>query len=91
MKIGIKYCGGCNAGYDRPALVEEIKSKYPEYDFVDGEGEEITLLVKGCLRCDYLSLENDGKHFKISSWKDFDDAIKKIEEAGRNYKRKLIK
>lgn len=25
MRIGIKYCGGCNPGYDRTDLIKKIK------------------------------------------------------------------
>jgi len=51
IKIGIKYCGGCRAGYDRVALVEELRDRLAEkMEFVpadSGEAEKI-LLVCGC-------------------------------------------
>lgn len=30
IRIGIKYCGGCNVTIDRAALVREIEKKLPE-------------------------------------------------------------
>lgn len=29
MKIGIKYCGGCNPRYDRNQEVEKLKKNFP--------------------------------------------------------------
>ena len=34
MKVGIKYCGGCNPRYDRAAFVERLLSDHPEWDAV---------------------------------------------------------
>ena len=33
MKIGIKYCGGCNPRYDRSQEVEKLKKKFPQHTF----------------------------------------------------------
>ena len=51
LKIRIKYCGGCNPNYDRPALVELIKERLGNrVAFVEGEGDIISLVlaVTGC-------------------------------------------
>lgn len=29
MKIGIKYCGGCNPRYDRSHEVDKLKKRFP--------------------------------------------------------------
>lgn len=53
MKIGIKYCGGCNTNYDRTALVEQLKSKYSYYEFEPAEvgiEYDVLLIVSGCKR-----------------------------------------
>ena len=34
MRIGVKYCGGCNPRYDRTALVARLKQKRPD-DWVE--------------------------------------------------------
>lgn len=51
IKIGIKYCGGCRAGYDRVALVDALRDRLNDkVEFVpadSGDAEEI-LVVCGC-------------------------------------------
>jgi predicted Fe-Mo cluster-binding NifX family protein len=51
LKIGVKYCGGCNPEYDRVALVEHIKSRLRGkaiFVSLDSEGIELVLAVQGC-------------------------------------------
>ena len=51
LKIGIKYCGGCNPGYDRVALVRHIEeSLQGKVEFVkpESEGVGLILAVEGC-------------------------------------------
>jgi hypothetical protein len=51
LKIRVKYCGGCNPNYDRPALVKLIKERLGNrVAFVEGEGDIISLVlaVVGC-------------------------------------------
>ena len=51
LKVGIKYCGGCNPYYDRVALVKRIESRLrgkvafvsPANDSVD-----VVIAVEGC-------------------------------------------
>lgn len=52
MKIGIKYCGGCNPHYDRTNEVKKFIKKFPDHTFTyDPEKEpcDICLLVCGCM------------------------------------------
>ena len=52
MKIGIKYCGGCNSRYDRTKEVEKLKKQFPQHEFtyqVDTAICDIFLLVCGCM------------------------------------------
>lgn len=52
MKIGLKYCGGCNSRYDRTKEVEKLKRKFPQHTFtyaVDTEACDILLLICGCM------------------------------------------
>ena len=50
--IGLKYCGGCNPGIDRTALVREIESLLPPEWKLETERQadpwEMGLLVCGC-------------------------------------------
>ena len=42
LKVGIKYCGGCNPGYDRVALADYIKkSLHGRVEFVPLDNEKI--------------------------------------------------
>ena len=55
MKIGVKYCGGCNPRYDRGAFVEGLKARYPDAEFQSARPQERydqVLVVCGCAaRC----------------------------------------
>ncbi len=55
MNCCVKYCGGCQAAYDRVRFVEEIKKARPGISFVrcgDGTACDALLLVCGCkARC----------------------------------------
>jgi hypothetical protein len=51
LRIGIKYCGGCNPEYDRVALVRHIKEKLKgsaasfSYDTMEAD---LVVAVQGC-------------------------------------------
>lgn len=76
FKIGIRYCGGCNASYDRKEFVEklikelegiykfEIAKEYEVYDYL--------ILVCGCLNCCVSHEKYISKYEKIYI-KDIDD------------------
>ena len=54
LKVGLKYCGGCNPGYDRVALADYIReSLHGRAEFVplDHEHIDLILAVEGCRRC----------------------------------------
>ena len=54
LKVAIKYCGGCNPGYDRVALADYIKnSLHGRAEFVPLDSQEIDLVlaVEGCKTC----------------------------------------
>ena len=51
LRVGVKYCGGCNPEYDRVALVEQIKERLEgKVSFImpESEGVDIILSVHGC-------------------------------------------
>jgi hypothetical protein len=51
VRVGLKYCGGCNPEYDRVALVRHIEeSLQGKIAFVtpEGEGVRLILAVEGC-------------------------------------------
>lgn len=53
MKIGVKYCGGCNSIYNRANQIERLKKLFPEHTYHTPREEsvcDIWLLVSGCMR-----------------------------------------
>ncbi|MEJ2283883.1 MAG: hypothetical protein P8X85_09840 [Desulfobacterales bacterium] len=73
LKVGIKYCGGCNPYYDRVALVKQIESRLRgKVEFVspDGDHVDLVLAVEGCqTACADLS-SFQGKTIHIISQKE---------------------
>ena len=52
MKIGIKYCGGCNSRYDRTKEVQAFIKRFSHHTYIYHVEEEICdlcLLVCGCM------------------------------------------
>lgn len=53
MKIGVKYCGGCNSVYNRGRQVERLKQRFPEHTYctpADQKTCDLWLIVCGCMR-----------------------------------------
>ena len=82
LKIGIKYCGGCNPYYDRVALVRQIGNRLdglieivsPANDDVD-----LVLAVEGCnTACAELSSFEGKKIRVITKSEDADEFIQEI-------------
>lgn len=78
MKIGVKYCGGCNSIYDRGRQVELIKKKFPEHTYMttaDGYEADLWLTVCGCLRAcaSTEGLQAGKKLFVLSTERSFHD------------------
>ena len=51
MKVGIKYCGGCNPAIDRKRLVKQVMQKMPGnlvYEYFDFTDCDVVLVVNGC-------------------------------------------
>lgn len=80
LKIGLKYCGGCNPEYDRVAVKEQIeKSLKDKILFVSPESDdkEMILVIQGCkIACADLSDFQGLKIWKITSAEDAEEFIK---------------
>ena len=80
LKIGLKYCGGCNPDYDRVAVKDQIeKSLKDKILFVSPESDDkdMVLAMEGCkIACADLSHFQGSKIFKITSVKDAEEFIK---------------
>lgn len=51
IRIGLKYCGGCNPTYDRVSLVNYIAEELRhEIEFMPPEGKDLGLIlvIEGC-------------------------------------------
>lgn len=51
VKIGVKFCGGCNPGYERSKIVKRICAKFPQVEIEPVREEsayDLILLISGC-------------------------------------------
>ena len=82
LKVGIKYCGGCNPYYDRVALVESLEKRLgSKVVFVspDCKDVDLVLAVEGCSTAcaDLNSFKYKGTRI-ISHPEDAEDFIQEI-------------
>ncbi len=73
MKLGIKYCGGCNPHYDRTGMVRRLLTDLPEIDPVYDTAEYCPVWIDVC-GCANLCVKNGslraGRVITVSSAKD---------------------
>lgn len=85
LKIGVKYCGGCNPLYDRVALVKSIEQKLQgKAVFVAAgtEGVDLILAVEGCsTACADLSPFRDARVWMIIAPEDASNFLYHMERA----------
>ena len=83
IRIGIRYCGGCNSRYDRRAEIAKLQKEFPEAEFVYDSGTVcyLWLLVCGCasacVSAEGLKRQNV---IRISQRRDFLQTKKTIRE-----------
>lgn len=85
IRIGVKYCGGCNPTYDRVALVKTIKENLSGLIEVAGadNGVDLVLAVHGCVTaCADLS---DFQGLQVFSITDADQAESFLKWIKQNY------
>ena len=82
LKVGIKYCGGCNPYYDRVALVKRIERRLKgKVAFVSAADDDVDLVlaVEGCNTACADCSSFDGKKIRIiTQLEDADDFIREI-------------
>lgn len=82
LRVGLKYCGGCNPEYDRVAVKNQIeKSLQGRVLFVSPESDdkEMILAILGCkIACADLSVFQGMKIWKITSVEDAEKFIKEV-------------
>lgn len=68
MKIGIKYCGGCNPRFDRSQIVLRLKSEFKDLQIQSANTKEtfdLIVVITGCAsRCASHS-ELNGRFGKV--------------------------
>ncbi len=84
MKIGVKYCGGCNPQYDRVEVVEILQKKLEgkaEFVSLDHDNIDFILAVEGCTTaCADLSPFEGKRIFVITCPEDAERFIEKVSE-----------
>lgn len=84
VQIGVRYCGGCNARYDRVALVKRLEGLFPEQDFVPAQpGTPYPAVVVSCgcaVRCANVG-DLVGRLIHLTGWEDLLDAKARLREA----------
>ncbi|MCK9362403.1 MAG: hypothetical protein M0P74_02195 [Syntrophales bacterium] len=78
--MGLKYCGGCRAQYDRVALVDDLRERLAEKaEFIaaDSEDAEEILIVCGC-STSCAKVESALPKLYLTSPKDADSAVEQI-------------
>jgi hypothetical protein len=82
LRVGLKYCGGCDPEYDRVALAEDIARKlHDRIDFVSPESKDMDLIlaVQGCsTACADLSPFVGLKIYSVTNAQDADRFIAMI-------------
>ena len=80
MKIGVKYCGGCNSSYDRTAAVDTIRARMSGHELVpyteDGAFDAV-LVVCGCSSRCAKTADHDNKVF-IAHENEIDEAAETL-------------
>jgi hypothetical protein len=82
LKVGIKYCGGCNPYYDRVVLVRQLEKRLAgKVEFVSAANDDVDLVlaVEGCnTACADLS-PFDGNQIRIiTQVKDVESFIQEV-------------
>lgn len=84
MKIGIKYCGGCNPRFNRSEFVKKLMVEYINISFEPLSKDklyDILLIISGCPRaCISHDLSNGKEKIYVKSEQDANKVKKIINE-----------
>ena len=84
LRIGIKYCGGCNAGYDRVKICRAVREACPDaqWEYVkDGTIYDYILLLQGCPQRCAKTVTPRFETIEICGPEDGEAAVKRITAA----------
>ncbi len=85
LKIGVKYCGGCGAKYDRVVVVDRMKKALADFwEFVSWEdaSADHILIVAGCETACVEASEFEGK---TVHWLKSDESLDPTIDALKKY------
>lgn len=85
MKCGVRFCGGCNPGYNRREALNEIEARFKDIDFinaVEGVPHDLLLVIGGCSSCcaAYEQFDTKTEPMKMYSREHIDMVSKQIKE-----------
>ena len=80
LKVGVKYCGGCNPGYERVEMIERVQFRFNDrFLFIRHDEPDIDVLVlmSGCQRaCAGKDFDlTKIPHFSVTGENDFSGLI----------------
>jgi hypothetical protein len=91
LRIGIKYCGGCNPDYDRGSLVEMLKEALSSTAVLvhwEEDDPDVIVAVQGCpTACADLGMFDASKVLSVTSTEDFASLVETINRRQRSLKR----
>ncbi len=81
IKIGVKYCGGCNPGYNRVAYVELFEKTFSNVELISYQDHaaDSILVVTGCSTACVDTSQFRGKNYLLlTDENDFRTAINQL-------------
>lgn len=89
MRIGVKYCGGCNPGYDRTALIDKIKENVSSNHVFENYKQEIiydvVIILCGCTGCfrNYENIHSKNGNIFASTENDYSKILDKLDRINK--------
>jgi len=92
LRVGIKYCGGCNPTYHREGVEKAVRSEFKHLSFYYISDEDlrsiepsIVILINGCKKgCASDSIKNCGSNevevLRIDEEAELEDLISRMKE-----------
>ena len=81
MKIGVKYCGGCNSTYDRSSVYARLVSEHPEHTVEtakDSKEYDLLVVLSGCrVECADISAYKADRTFFVPDEEEYEN-LKKL-------------
>lgn len=71
MKCGVRFCGGCNPGYDRGQALRVLKEQLPDIEFIhatEGTLHDLLLVIGGCSSCCASYDQFESKNGVLKMW-----------------------